>query len=370
MLALAFDQPSGTLGVSNVPMPTPRAGEVLVRVLRAGICATDLEIVSGYVKGFRGPLGHEFLGVVHAAAEGAPPPGTRVVGEINCDDAHYAATCSDAVFARNHAAGRSVLGIINRDGCFAEYVALPAGNLHAVPEALSDAEAAFCEPLAAACRIVEQGLVEGASFGPKDKKDEQNGQKQHTAGQQGPQRIAVVGDGRLGLLIAQVLAIHAPGRVTHFGRHPKKMELVSGTAAKVVVAGDGEPSSAPSQEHAGAFDLVVEASGSSDGIRLALALARAMGTIVLKTTVSAAAQAAVSWSELCNDIVVNEKILVGSRCGPMDAALDVMRDHPEVRALLKSMLQHEVPLSRGVEALELARSKGVLKVQLICSGGS
>eukprot|EP00198_Chlamydomonas_reinhardtii_P001904 XP_001691240.1 predicted protein [Chlamydomonas reinhardtii] len=346
----------------------------------------DLEIIRGYVPGYNGVLGHEFVGTVvaygppppaAAAGSGAdtgswPPPstplGTRVVGEINCNDAHY--TCADAVFQRNHAPGRSVLGIIGRDGCLAQYTALPALNLHVVPPGLSDAEAVFAEPLAAACRIPEQGL-------PR---------------QPGSDRVAVIGDGKLGLLTAAVLSRHlaAAGghRLTLVGRHDAKMALVPGDLDRVVSEGDG---SAVAERLGGQFDLVVEASGSAHGIRTALALCRPLGTVLLKSTVStlqppaapatattagseqgqqqgpaAATAAAPTWAELANDIVVNEKVLVGSRCGPFDAALQLMAGDEGVRRLLRSMVAAELQLAAaGTAALERAASKGTLKVQVV-----
>ncbi|KAF8073035.1 neoA [Scenedesmus sp. PABB004] len=332
MQALVYTAATDSLRlVHDQPRPVPGEGEALVRVKRAGVCSTDLEITRGYVPGYDGVLGHEFVGIVVECASRPGLVGQRVVGEINCNDGGFA--CADAVFTRNHAPGRSVLGIIGRHGCLAEFCTLPARNLLVVPDCLSDAEAAFCEPLAAACRIVEQGLLL----------------------EQG--RVAVLGDGRLGLLIAAVLADRAPGRVTHFGRHADKLALVPGTAARVVV---GEGAGAL-EEHAGGFELVVEASGSAAGVRAALALTRPLGTLVLKTTVSAlpsAARDAPTWAELANDIVVNEKTLVGSRCGPMGAALELMSGSAPLRALLARMVSHEVPLARGVEAMALAGGGG------------
>ncbi|WIA29344.1 hypothetical protein OEZ86_011849 [Tetradesmus obliquus] len=336
MQALVYDQASNTLKLEeDYPKPTPAPDEALIRVHRAGICATDIEITRGYVPGYSGVLGHEFVGSVVACSSSPQLVGQRVVGEINCNDGGF--SCADAVYQRNHAPGRSVLGIISRDGCMAQWLALPARNLLPVPDSLSDDLAVFCEPLAAACRILEQGLLL----------------------QDSSQQVAVVGDGRLGLLIAQVLALKAPGRVTHFGRHADKMALVTGTAAQVVV------NEATAAEHAGAFHLVVEASGSASSIRTALALTRAMGTLVLKTTVSLHDPAMPGWSELANDIVVNEKTLVGSRCGPMDVALSMMQQHQELRQLLAAMTHKQLPLSQGVEAMALAQTKGVLKVQLV-----
>ncbi|GIL67721.1 hypothetical protein Vafri_21049 [Volvox africanus] len=382
MLALTFSASTGRAVLElKRTIPSPGPGEALIRVLRAGICSTDLEICRGYVPGYSGVLGHEFVGVVvaygphfdaeHEAQKRAPERlviGTRVVGEINCNDTYF--TCADAVYQRNHAPGRSVLGIINRDGALAEYLTLPASNLHPVPPALTDAEAAFVEPLAAACRILEQGLPRRPA----------------------QDRVAVIGDGKLGLLVSQVLIRHVTAkggpRLTLIGRHMEKMAMVQGDMERIVSEGDG---SALAAGLAGMFDLVVDASGSAGGIRTALALCRPMGTVLLKSTVSTVGQLeqearrgqeetqvngaadghtcrrpqAPGWAELANDIVVNEKVLVGSRCGPFDVALEMMASDTGVRQLLRCMVSAELPLELGEEALALAGKKGVLKVQLV-----
>ena len=403
----------------------------------------DIEITRGYVPGYCQALGHEFVGVVDkfgglraeadarergvvvtAAVEppddGAPAPATaaaptaaatRVVAEINCNDGNF--SCADAVFARNHAPGRSVLGIIGRAGCCAEFVVVPARNLVAVPPQLSDSEAAFAEPLAAALRIVEQGIVgvpgpgwpldeakfpTAAVLRPPPPADEQRDDEQ---------RVAVLGDGKLGLLCAQVLALAAPGRVTIFGRHADKMALVrSGLAARVVVAerdrgggggGGGGPASPPSPAPLSLeeqYDVVVEATGSASGILRALALCRPAGTVVLKSTVSAppppppppaAAEASsscsgggvapsiapahvLSWAEVCGVAVVNEIALRGSRCGPMGAAVALLAASADVRRLVRGMVAAEFPLGQGVEAMARAKEKGVLKVALVMGG--
>lgn len=347
----------------------------------------DIEITRGYVPGYCQALGHEFVGVVERvpSSTSCPPVGTRVVCEINCNDANFG--CADAVFARNHAPGRSVLGIINRAGCCAEYVAVPAANLHAVPAGVSTAEACFAEPLAAALRIVEQGLVvvEAANTNGDDSDDDEAAARRvladlsprgargaSAAGDEGQQRIAVLGDGKLGLLVAQVLSLAAPARsVTLFGRHPEKMALVRarGLAARVVVGGanDEEEEGAaaapiPLDEQ---FHVVVEATGSARGIRRALALARPAGTVVLKSTVSASASTGLGWAEVCNAAVVQELALRGSRCGPMGAAVALLAASAEVRRLVRAMVSAEFPLSEGVAAMARARERGVLKVALV-----
>ncbi|GIM15197.1 hypothetical protein Vretimale_17956, partial [Volvox reticuliferus] len=249
MQALTFSASTGKAVLEltrTIPIPGP--GEALIRVLRAGICSTDIEICRGYVPGYCGVLGHEFVGIVvahgqqldaeHDAQKSAPERlvvGTRVVGEINCNDTHF--TCGDAVYQRNHAPGRSVLGIVNRDGAIAEYLTLPASNLHPVPPALTDAEAVFTEPLAAACRILEQGLPRRPA----------------------QDRVVVIGDGKLGLLVSQVLIRHVAAaggpRVTLIGRHMEKMAMVQGDVERIVSEDDGSVLAAGL---AGMFDLVVD----------------------------------------------------------------------------------------------------------------
>jgi threonine dehydrogenase-like Zn-dependent dehydrogenase len=252
---------------------------------------------------------------------------------------------------------------------------MPHSNFHVVPDELTDAEAAFCEPVAAACRIVEQGLVlraggnsggDGCSssgVGGGNKNNSSN-----NAGQEAPQKIAVLGDGKLGLLCAQVLALEAgPGRVTLFGRHEEKMALVDGVSERVVVPKDSADALAKLHaDYGGAFDLVVEATGASGGVTTALALTRPMGTVVLKSTVSLADKTQPQWAALANDIVVAEKKIVGSRCGPMDTALSLMARHAPLRRLLNAMLSEQLPArSRGGEAVALASVKGTLKVQVV-----
>ena len=237
------------------------------------------------------------------------------------------------------------MGIIGREGCLAEYVTLPIKNLHLVPDELDDTAAAFCEPLAAACRILEQGLPLPGS------------------------EVCVVGDGKLGLLCAQVLASHSAEtnvKVTLIGRHLEKISLISGLYESYVV-----PSGGLIPDHLKSkFHMVVEATGSSDGINTALSLTKPMGCMVLKTTVSSAwtsesSRPPVLFSDLCNDIVVNEKTLVGSRCGPMDMALGLMTKKAEIQSLLVKMVHHQqFGIDEGVEAINTAAKKGVMKVQL------
>lgn len=317
MRALTFD---GALALrDDLPRPRPHRGEALVRVSLAGICATDLAILQGYM-GFNGVLGHEFVGVVEEASD-PDWVGRRVVGEIN-------AACGRCTLCHEglsrHCPERTVLGITGRDGAFAEYLSLPLANLHTVPDEVSDVEAVFVEPLAAAFRILEQIPVR--------------------AGQQ----AFVLGDGRLGLLVAQVLQ-GVGCAVTLIGRHPHKLALAGNWGVSTLCLARGE---APGLEPA---DLVVECTGAQDGLERAVSLTRPCGTVVLKTTCADAP----SYNPA--PIVIHEITVLGSRCGPFGPALKALaagtvRVAPLVAATF--------PLAEGRAALARAASPGTLKVLL------
>jgi threonine dehydrogenase-like Zn-dependent dehydrogenase len=305
---------------TDYPAPTPRGDEVLVRVLRAGVCETDLQLIRGYM-GFNGVLGHEFVGT----AESGPFKGRRVVGEINCS-CWTCATCSAG--RPSHCPNRSVIGILNHDGAFADFIAVPQRNLHVVPESMPDDVAVFTEPVAAAFQIPAQ-----IAIGRQD-------------------RIVVLGDGRLGNLCAQVLA-RLSSDVTVVGKHPEKLALLSdpsegGRCASPIgtkLLTDIEP------DHAA--DLVVDCTGSPTGLPTALSLVRPRGTIVLKTTVAGAQTMALA------PIVIDEVTILGSRCGPFDRALTALAaDEVSVRPLISARYN----LSDGVAALEQARDRPALKV--------
>jgi threonine dehydrogenase-like Zn-dependent dehydrogenase len=301
----------GRLDLCDRPRPF-LPDECLIGVRMAGICGTDLEILAGYA-GFRGVPGHEFVGVVEWAPEGADGwLGRRVVSEINigCGQCRL---CREGV--REHCERRQVLGIRGRDGAFAEYVALPARNLHLVPGDLPDDVAVFVEPLAAACRITEQIDLSSAP------------------------EAAVLGDGRLGLLVAQVLR-HAGVRVTVVGRHAEKLAIARRFDLEAVAA-DG------TDALRGRFDVVVDAAGRPEGLASALALVRPRGTVVLKSTFHGAAPIATS------PIVVDEVTIVGSRCGPFPKAIDLLsRGAVDVRPLVSGVY----PLSRWSDAFAAART--------------
>ncbi len=316
---------------TDYPVPDVAPGEALIRVACAGICSTDLELIKGYKGGFRGVLGHEFVGMVAAAPDAESWIGKRVVGEINvgcglCD------LCRRGL--GKHCAKRTSTGIIGRDGVFADYLALPLANLHAVPEHLADAGAVFVEPLAAALRIVEQ-----LHIGPDV-------------------TVYQLGDGRLGLLAAQVLA-RTGCDLTVIGRSVEKQALVAQlNSGRGVRIGTLEWD-ALQQTHA---DVVVDTTGSPQGFEFALQLVRPGGALVVKSTYAASLDA-FNLSRL----VVDELTLVGSRCGPFPPALRLLADgHIETRPLISAVY----PLEHGVEGLHYAEESGVIKVLLTMDGST
>ena len=296
------------------PAPAPGAEEVMVRVTRAGVCETDLQLIKGYM-GFRGVLGHEFVGV----AESGPFAGQRVVGEINCA-CWQCDTCRKGF--PTHCPNRTVLGIVNHDGAFADLIAVPQRNLHRVPDAIPDDIAVFTEPVAAAFQIPAQIEIAGT------------------------ERIVVLGDGRLGNLCAQVLASIADD-VLVIGKHREKLALLEGMGLKTALLSDDIPPRS--------FDIVVECTGSESGLPSALKLVRPRGTIVLKTTV--AGTQTLAWAPF----VIDEVTLVGSRCGPFDRALNAL-EHGLID--VEPLITDRFNLSNGLMALQRAQQKGVLKVLL------
>jgi len=295
------------------PEPEPLPEHVLVRVSLAGVCNTDLELAKGYM-GFRGILGHEFVGRVASGPE--EWRGRRVVGEINFA-CRRCPTCARGL--ERHCPTRTVMGIVGADGAFAEFVRVPVQNLHAVPASVPDEAAVFCEPLAAAFEILEQVRVT-----PE-------------------QRAVVLGDGKLGLLVAQVLAI-AGARVLTVGRHPGKLALLRARGIDAVLEPDWRVEPAP---------LVVEATGSERGFERAVAATLPRGTLVLKSTV--ASRPAVDLAPL----VIHEIHVVGSRCGPFPPALHALE---AATVDVAPLVSERVPLSAGAEALRRAARPGALKV--------
>ncbi len=307
----------------NVPRPAPGRGEALVRVSLAGVCATDLEIVKGYMD-FEGVLGHEFVGVVDKVGRGGRREfvDRRVAGEINigcgmCD-------CCAGGLAR-HCPERTVLGILGRDGAFAEYLTLPVENLHLVPDAVSDKEAVFIEPLAAAFEIIEQmGIGRG-------------------------DRVCVLGDGRLGLLAAQVLAQSAAS-LTVIGRHPEKLAIMDRLGISTALGSDSPGAASAAGDR---FDLVVDCTGAAAGLQAAMELVKPRGTVVHKTTIAGARALDL------NRLVINEITLIGSRCGPFKPAIKALE---EKKVAVTPLIGKIFPLDNAAEALRQAGRKGELKI--------
>jgi threonine dehydrogenase-like Zn-dependent dehydrogenase len=302
---------------SDLASPEPPAAEARVRVVRAGICNTDLELVRGYYP-FTGVPGHEFVGRVESAP-GAPQwQGRRVVAEINA----ACGTCAACRAERpTHCATRSVVGILNRNGAFAEQLTVPVANLHEVPSDIDDDSAVFTEPLAAALEIQQQLRVRT------------------------PDRVVVVGDGKLGNLVAQTLALVGCDLLV-VGRHASKLALLDARGIRTGRATDVPERSA---------DIVVECTGNAEGFALARRAVRPRGTIVLKSTYKG--EASVNFASL----VVDEITLVGSRCGPFAPALDLLASGlVDVTPLIHA----RYALEDGVAAFEHAARPGVLKVLL------
>lgn len=307
---------SGAAHLRDVPEPRPGQGEVLIRVRLAGVCQTDLELLRGYGD-FSGVPGHEFVGDV---VDGSKPlAGKRVVGEINCVCGRCD-MCASGL--SNHCRRRTVLGIHGRGGVFAEFTVLPERNCHAVPESVTDEEAVFVEPLAAAFQITKQVKLE-----PR-------------------MNVTLLGTGRLGLLVAQVLALTGC-RLTAVGRNPKTLGFLDRRRIRTIRLDELRPNEDQ--------DLVVDCTGSPSAIDVALAMVRPRGTVVLKTTTATAAT--------CNltPAVVKEVTILGSRCGAFGEAIDALA-RKQIDVL--SMVSRRMALSQGVEALKLASEPDNIKVLL------
>ncbi|RIK32343.1 MAG: alcohol dehydrogenase [Anaerolineae bacterium] len=307
--------------LKEIPQPQ-KPDEVLVKIRKAGICSTDLELVKGYYP-YTGVIGHEFVGEVVAITPNPSPEGRgelkvgdRVVGEINavCDQ------CEQCLNGRpTHCESRTVLGIVNRDGTFAEFTQLPIANLHKVPASVSDGMAVFTEPLAAALEIQEQINIK-----PTD-------------------RVLLVGAGRLGQLISQTLALtDCDLRVV--ARHKRQQDLLSARGIRIIAEEDVQR---------WRWDVVVEATGSPGGFALARQAIRPRGTLVLKSTYKG--EMSVDFSS----IVVDEVNIIGSRCGPFEPALKLMESKLVDPTVL---IDDEFSLSDGIKAFERAAQAGTLKV--------
>lgn len=316
MKALRFE--NNQLKFAEIPIPN-FGNEALVRVLKSGICNTDLEIARGYA-GFEGTIGHEFVGVVESAEDAPELIGKRVVGEIN-------AGCGSCELClkrdSRHCPNRTVLGIVGRDGAHAEFLNLPSRNLLVVPDEVTDEQAVFVEPLAAACGITEQVKVLPET------------------------RVAVIGDGKLGVLCAQALRLKSRN-VSLVGKHREKMLVAEKRGVEGILLEDAKKLTAN-------FDVAVEASGSESGFQTALDLLKPRGNLVLKSTFQGKTNLEM-WR-----VVVDEITVVGSRCGRFAPALELLRDK---KVDVESLISEELSLSDGVKAIERAGEKGVMKVLL------
>lgn len=307
---------SGSVTVRELPTPTVSPGFALLRLRVAGICNTDLELQRGYY-GFEGVPGHEFVADVVEADEAAWV-GQRVVGEINlaCGNCGW---CERGL--GRHCPARRVLGIVKHAGAFAEYFTLPIANLHAVPESMADEVAVFTEPVAAACEILEQTEVKPGT------------------------RVAVLGDGKLGLLIAMVLRLHG-AEVDVYGRHPEKMAIAAELGVRPCKAGESGGAKYP---------LVVDATGSEEGLAAAIALSEARGTVVMKSTVARPVSVDMA------SVIVPEITLLGSRCGRFEDALPLLSSG---RMPVERLIQAVYPLGEASAAFAHASRKGTLKILL------
>ena len=307
----ALQWQNNNLELREVPLPKSNDGELLIKVLKAGICNTDLEIIRGYYP-FQGTLGHEFVGQV-AESMDHPLAGKRVVSDINCG-CGYCSMCTEG--SPHHCLNRKTLGINHKDGAFAEFTVLPAANLVAVPDQVSDVQASFAEPLAAALEIQEQVDMSDID------------------------RVAVLGDGKLGLLIAMSLAAKGV-EVNLIGRHPERLKLLG---RKKILFHKAIPEDI--------FPLVVEATGSPRGFTAALKITTDPGGIF---------SAVGSFDFNPAPLVVNEITLLGSRCGPMEKSIQLMAEGLVDPAPLVSQVY---PLTEGIHAVKEAARKGTLKILL------
>ncbi len=313
---LAVHLENGRVEVRRQTLPRVPKGFARIRLLCAGICSTDLELQRGYY-GFSGTPGHEFVGEV-TESEDKKWLGRRVAGEINLACGHCA-WCKRGL--GRHCPTRKVLGIVNHPGAFQEFLTLPVHNLHVVPKTIPTEHAVFIEPVAAACEILDQvRIVRG-------------------------QKIAVLGDGKLGLLVAQVLAGHG-AKVHLYGRHKEKMRIAARAGVSIEVFGK-----LPER----AWPMVVDATGSSDGLRTAISMCEPRGTVIMKSTVQG--QVTIDTAPA----IVNEVTLVGSRCGRFEPAIRMLKSG---KVRVDEMIADEFPLDRAPEAFAAAGTKGILKILL------
>lgn len=314
MVAICLE--NGKVQVRSRPRPRRPEGFALIRLLYGGICNTDLELQHGYY-GFRGTPGHEFLGEV-VEADDQRWIGQRVVGEINlaCGKCEW---CARGL--GRHCPTRTVLGIVKQPGAFREFLTLPERNLRRVPREITSEQAVFVEPVAAACEILDQVRIPRGT------------------------PVAVLGDGKLGLLASQVLQAHG-AQVHQFGRHKEKLRIAERAGVSTEIA-----KKLPTAK----YEFVVEATGSSVGLQQAVQMTRPRGTIVMKSTVHGLVSIDTA------PVIVNEITLVGSRCGRFEPALRLLKSH---KINVDSMISEVLPLKDAPRAFQAAAKPGVLKVLL------
>ncbi len=319
MKAVVFNDKDGLRLDTNYPKPVPQKGEALIKVSLAGICNTDFEITKGYM-GYNGILGHEFVGVVEEVnSDDKSLLGKRVVAEISygCNDPECE-WCAQKNY--RHCPNRHTLGIVEKDGCFAEYLTMPLNVLFEVPENVSDEQAVFVEPLAAACEITEQLHIK-----PIDK-------------------VVVLGDGKLGLTTA--LTLHAQGfDVTLIGKHQNKLDIAKNQKVKTQLLQELKVENN--------FDVVVEATGSVSGFETSLALVKPRGVLVLKSTIATGKELNLA------PIVINEITVLGSRCGQFPPALRLLEND---RIDFKPFISGVYNIDDAIEGFEANKSKETLKV--------
>lgn len=319
MKAVVFNDKDGLKLDTNYPKPVAKEGEALVKVTLAGICNTDFEITKGYM-GYNGILGHEFVGVVEEVnSEDKSLLGKRVVAEISygCDDPNCE-WCAQKNY--RHCPSRHTLGIVQKDGCFAEYLTMPLNVLFEVPDNVTDEQAVFVEPLAAACEITEQLHIQPA------------------------QKVVVLGDGKLGLTTA--LTLHAQGLdVTLIGKHQNKLDIAKNQGVKTGLLQDLEITNN--------FDVVVEATGSVSGFETSLALVKPRGVLVLKSTIATGKELNLA------PIVINEITVLGSRCGQFPPALRLLENE---KIDFKPFISATYSIDDAIEAFEANKSKETIKV--------
>ncbi len=315
MTAITFDK---SLEIQQLPYPDRKPKDAIVRVTMTGICNTDLEITKGYVPGFSGVLGHEFIGIVQEAKD-ITLIGKRCTAEINfgCGVCNY---CTNGL--ERHCPHRSVLGIINQQGCFADYVSVPEKSLVHIPDEISNRRAIFIEPLAAALEILDQVTITKRT------------------------KVLLLGDGKLGLLIGYMLA-STGCNLTVVGKHRHKLNYLVATSARIVQRDSFAED---------IYDVVVEATGNSSALTMAMNCIKPRGTIVLKSTYAQDMQFNPS------QLVVNEVSLIGSRCGQFSKAIDFLL-HNNIP--LEDMIDGEFSLAQGIEAFEFSSRPKTIKTILV-----